>query len=280
VGTLVHAEASPQAFDIDLFERLNQEYESHPVVPRPREHSTAARAERARRHLLKVHESIGLADLKVLELGCNTGHDLWYLSHVFGADAWGVDVTEFASWAAFADERTHFVQADLARSSPLPADSFDRVISFAVFEHVDLPLEMLRAVFRVLRPGGIAWISATLYRGPTASHRNRDVYFPWSHLLFTDDVFREFYRRKGDTPKGAAWVNKLTWEQYRTYIRRAGFRMLGLSFDRKPLDEVFFHRFETVLGRYPRADLERNLFTTVLEKPRESRPRSSDEASG
>ncbi len=39
-------------------------------------------------------------------------------------------------------------------------------------------------------------------------------------------------------------------------------------FDIYPLDEAFYGRFEDVLGRYPRVDLERGFFTAVLEKPR------------
>jgi SAM-dependent methyltransferase len=267
IGTPGQGDAPMEALTIELFERLNDEYADHPLVPEPFVYTADAWIERAQRRLGQVHRSIGLADLKVMELGCNTGHEVWYLSHVFGCDAWGVDITERASWTTFTDDRTHFVKADLAQEDPFEPNSFDRVISFAVFEHVQRPYELLEALYRILRPGGMAWIHANLHRGPTASHRYRQVYFPWPHLLFGDDVFREYYRRRGMPEKPAAWVNRLTWEQYEAHMRRTGFRIRALNFRNRPLDESFYLRFEWILGRYPRSDLERDFFTVVLEKP-------------
>jgi hypothetical protein len=101
-----------------------------------------------------------------------------------------------------------------------------------------------------------------------ASHRYREINFPFPHLLFTDDVFREFYRRQGMPEMEAAWVNRLTWAEYEDHFARIGFRVRGTTFRETPLDEAFYARFESVLGRYPRTDLQRDFFRVVLEKPR------------
>ena len=37
--------------------------------------------------------------------------------------------------------------------------------------------------------------------------------------------------------------------------------------DGTPLDQAFYARFEPILGRYPRTDLQRDFFQVVLEKP-------------
>jgi len=150
---------------------------------------------------------------------------------------------------------------------PFPGASFDRIVSFSVFEHVGHPYASAAELFRVLRPGGLAWISANLYRGPMASHRYREVYFPWPHILFGDDIFREFYRRRGKPGQTAAWVNRLSWLDYEAMFRRIGFRLRSLRFSERPIDDAFYTRFEGVLGRYPRWDLERDFFHVVLEKP-------------
>jgi hypothetical protein len=77
-----------------------------------------------------------------------------------------------------------------------------------VFEHVAHPYAALAALHKVLRPGGLAWISANLHRGP-------HYLAPLRHVTFLpppveDDVFREFFRRRGLPEQGASWVNRLT----------------------------------------------------------------------
>jgi SAM-dependent methyltransferase len=255
------------AMDIELFEALNAEYASHPLVPDPPHRDSGSRAERARQRLETVHESIGLSGQRVLEFGCGAGFEIWYLDHWFGADAVGVDVIERAAWASLTGPRTRFVLADLAVDRPFPADTFDRVISFSVFEHVTHPFAALAELYRSMRPGGLAWISANLHRGPRASHQYRHVTFPYPHLLFGDEVFREFFRRRGLPEHGASWVNRLTWAAYEQHFLRLGFRIRALRFTETDIDEAFYLRFEEILGRYPRWDLTKDFFQVVLEKP-------------
>jgi ubiquinone/menaquinone biosynthesis C-methylase UbiE len=69
-------------------------------------------------------------------------------------------------------------RVDLAREQPFPDSSFDLVISNAVLEHVDRPLRMLESISRLLSPTGEAWLKFDLHRGPKASHRYREVFFP------------------------------------------------------------------------------------------------------
>ena len=223
---------------------------------------------RSRARLEAIHDRIGLAGMSVLEVGCGAGYEVWYLAHHLGCDAWGIDVTPRRAWQHLAGERVHLVDGDIAEPGILPDEAFDRVISFTVWEHIRRPIEAIAQLHRTMRPGGLAWIRANLHRGPTASHRARDIAFPFPHLLFTDDVIAEGLRRTGRPALGAAWVNRLTWEQYEAYILAAGFEIRALDFDIYPLDEAFYGRFEDVLGRYPRVDLERGFFTAVLEKPR------------
>jgi SAM-dependent methyltransferase len=257
----------PHRFDIELFEQLNAEYESRPIWPSPPVYDTPSLMARTRKRLMEVHNVIDLANKRVLEIGCGSGYEVWYLSHHFGAEGYGVDVAERTGWKTLADDRTHFVWADITDENPLPAEFFDRIISFVVWEHVTHPYRALEEVYRMLKPGGITWLHANLYRGPVASHRYREITFPWPHLLFSDEVIKEFYRRRGLEERGAAWVNKLTWAQYARYFELIGFNVKMVKFAGRPFDEEFYERFENALNRYPMFDLKQDFFTAVLERP-------------
>ncbi len=259
-------EAPRGAFDVALFERLNAEYADRPLVPEPRRYDHEAMIESAVGRLRGVHRAIDLAGRTVLEVGCGGGYEVWLAAHALGADAWGVDVAERRAWPALVGPRVHLQVADLATGSPFPPGTFDRAMSFTVWEHVEHPYRMLVETHRALRPGGLFWMKANLHRGPQASHLYRHIAFPFPHLLFSDDVISEALARKGVDVSGAAWVNRLTWAQYEDYFRAIGFRVLALRFRETPLDEAFYERFRDVLGRYPRWELSRDFFEVVLEK--------------
>jgi SAM-dependent methyltransferase len=268
VRSMYDTGSNPPVMDVALMEELNEEFRDKPVHPHPPKRDQTGREERAHGRLLDVHRAIDLADKRVLEVGCGLGFEVWLLSHHFGSDAWGVDVVERRSWTTLADERSHFVLADIVADSPFDADSFDRVISFSVLEHVVHPYSMLREVYRILKPGGLAWISANLHRGPLASHLYRELYMPFPHLLFTDDVISEFRtKRSGRKAGGASWVNRLTWSQYEDYLHAIGFVIRSLKFSETPLDEAYYERFSNILARYPRWDLTKDFFHVALEKP-------------
>jgi SAM-dependent methyltransferase len=273
VRTIYDTGGRPPVMDLALLESLNEEYRAKPIVPAPTQYDQASREDRAQRRLLEVHHQVDLADKRVLELGCGAGFEVWYLSHQFGADAWGIDVVERGAWGPLTDARTHFVCADIARDQPFEADFFDRVITFSVFEHVVHPFAVLKELHRVMKPGALAAISANLHRGPRASHLYREIFFPFPHLLFSDDVIREFRHKHHGRNDGASWVNRLTWSQYENYFREIGFVIHSLRFSETPLDEAFYERFSNILARYPRWDLEKDFFHVVVEKPADRQKR-------
>jgi hypothetical protein len=86
-------------------------------------------------------------------------------------------------------------------------------------------------------------------------------------LLFHDDVFREFYKRRGRDVDGASCVDRLTWAESDRAIARVGFRMESLDFSGSEFADAFYRRFEDILGRYPRWDLTRDFIRMVLRKP-------------
>ena len=261
-------EGSVARYDVELLEELNREYASKPLVPQPQGEAAKPRVDRAHRRLVMIHEAIDLgAGKRVLEIGCGAGYEVWFLAHHFGADAYGVDVVERQGWATLAGDRVHYECADITQKNPFPPDTFDRVISFSVWEHVHHPYKALEELYKMMKPGGLAWVSANLYRSAVGSHLYRDILFPWPHLLFSDDVIKQFYERRGEKPKGASWVNKLTWDHYERFFEQIGFTVKMQRFSEREIDEEFYKRFEDVLGRYPRWDLSKDFFNVVLAKP-------------
>jgi SAM-dependent methyltransferase len=258
--------AAPIRYDLALFEALHAEYADRPIAATAPSYDPASLTERSRRRIAVVHDHLDLRGRTVLEVGCGAGYEVWFLARQLGCDAWGIDISPRIAWPFLVGERVHLVEGDIAVRDTLPAATFDRVISFTVWEHITHPLEAITELARVMKPGGLAWIRANLYRGPTASHRTRDIAFPFPHLLFEDSVIDEAMRRAGKAPGGSAWVNRLTWEQYEAAFIAAGFAIRALTFTLYPLDEAFYRRFEDVLGRYPKVDLERGFFQVVLEK--------------
>ncbi|HEX2755448.1 MAG TPA: methyltransferase domain-containing protein, partial [Candidatus Limnocylindrales bacterium] len=173
--------SDPIRHDLALFEQLNAEYAAKPVAPIAPRYDSASLSQRSRSRLTAVHDRIGLAGRTVLEVGCGAGYEVWFLAHHLGCDAWGIDISPRRAWPILAGGRVHLVEGDIATRGSLPANTFDRVISFTVWEHVTHPLEAITELERVMKPGGLAWVRANLYRGPTASHRTRDIRFPFPH---------------------------------------------------------------------------------------------------
>ena len=186
----------------------------------------------------------------------------------FGAEYVGVDIAEYDTWAESRSDVT-LVRRDISADPSDDLGEFDVIISLAVLEHVVHPHAMLNGHVRPTSAGRRrVSVDANLYRGPKASHRYRQVYFPWPHLLFGDDVWREFYRKVHDRDETFSWVNKLTYAQYLMYFDTLGFRQRKVWLTESTFDAPFYERFEDVLSRYPRFDLSHDFVHAVLERPR------------
>jgi len=249
--------------DLDLFKQLNAEYESKPLVAKARGLVSSSLTEQAETRAEMLERRIGIRGKRVLDIGCGRGQLARVLTEQYDCEYVGVDIKQYESWAEIrakgADLRVH----DITLLDNEDLGSFERIVSFAVFEHVERPYEGIEAIASLLGPDGIAYMSANLYRGPKASHRYREVYFPFPHLLFDDQVFLDFYAESGGRSR-PAWVNKLTAAQYREKVRDIGLSIVEEWASTTPLDEDFFERFSDVLGKYPRADLETDFIHLIL----------------
>ena len=265
-------------YDINLLLELNKEYESRRTVPAPRVYNEAANREYALSRVGFVSKQVDLSQKKsILEIGCGTGEVArGFVDSFENVTMLATEVLDHSSkWNPLATDRLVFAQLDVTKPESVQkvielngGRKFDLIVSYVVLEHVLHPYTLLKNCSKALNVGGEMYLRAQLYRGTDASHLYRDLFFPWPHLLFSDDVIEEFYRRQGKTGR-VTWVNKLTYAQYLLYFRQLHLAVTHEVIDKKPLDEGFYERFEDVLGAYPIFDLESNIFNVFLRKEQE-----------
>lgn len=139
----------------------------------------------------------------------------------------------------FVDEGARYIAVDLEREAlspstgngavvgrgehlPFPDASMDIVMSNNVMEHVTDPGVLVHEMLRVVRPGGLVFVSYTVWSSPWGGHETS----PW-HLLGGHYARRRYERKHGHPPKNrfgetmhAATVHGgLRWARTTPYAR-------------------------------------------------------------
>lgn len=93
----------------------------------------------------------------ILIVGCGFGFDEKNIKSLLpDADLWSIDISAAMLKLAIASGSPSRFALALAEKLPFPDESFHRVLSREVVEHVMCPKATLGEIHRVLRPGGIA----------------------------------------------------------------------------------------------------------------------------
>lgn len=91
----------------------------------------------------------------VLEIGCGAGHAIKAISSTYGASrAIGVDLDNRLIQRATKNQGLALFAVADATHLPFPDASFDVVVEFAAFHHVEDWRSAIKEAVRVLRPGG------------------------------------------------------------------------------------------------------------------------------
>lgn len=120
-------------------------------------------------HLARYELLPGNNDFSVLDIGCGAGHGSNLLSKKY-KHVCGVDISEDAIRYA----KENWSQGNIefkvgsALEIPFTDNYFDVVAAFEVFEHLDDWRKFLSEIKRVLKPGGMVYISTP----------NKDLYSP------------------------------------------------------------------------------------------------------
>jgi SAM-dependent methyltransferase len=286
-------------FDLDLFERLNEEYRATPIhaasslaqrrrmlTPTTEDRAAIPRDERVRYahdfQLKPILKDVDVANRTVLDVGCGYGYLSAALVECAGAArAIGVDVEPAPNWDEHRNPDIDLIHGDMSAAPLVAPESVDVVVSQVVFEHVTRPVQLLAAVYAAMKPGATAWLRLNIFAARNASHLYNEVFFPWPHLLFEDRVVAEFYRRHHALHQPRfPWINRMTVAHYLHVCRTLGFDLLEVRRKISPIDVPFYLRFEDTLGRYQALDLESDFLILVLGKGMDAARRTEAAVAG
>jgi cyclopropane fatty-acyl-phospholipid synthase-like methyltransferase len=255
-------------YDLNLFEQLNEEYSLKPIQATFPNNDPDSQFKTASSRLLRLRKLVTFEGKKILEIGCGRGYVSSLLASDYNCSVVGVDIRKYDEWELLKSKapKLDFRVVDLSNENPFVAESFDLVVSFVVWEHIIHPFTMLKECVKLLAPSGAMYLYANLYRSPIASHRYRQVFFPFAHLLFDEEVFSEFFIKHTGKSNPPAHLNKLTYSHYKEYFRILNLKIEHEQLYKKPLDKDFYDRFRDKLECYPIFDLEMQYFAVLLRK--------------
>ncbi len=186
----------------------------------------------------KVHDYYnkyikGKNNLRVLDIGCYVGTDIFMLPKTKDATYVGIDVSESVINQAKVlaqvrnEENVEFKVQDANGKFGFSEEEFDIIICLELLEHVQNPTDVLKEMKRILKPGGIIIMST-----PNADYiMNKIVKFlPKS---FLNKIHKE--RVKDFTRSGKDFeVDPTVWDEdahislfgysdWRRIVRKAGF---------------------------------------------------------
>ena len=120
---------------------------------------------------------------RLLDVGCGAGFFLEAASRVY--DGTGVELSAFASEYARRELGLRVITGDVVDGA-LPGEHFDVITLWNTIEHMNDPLEALKAVARLSRPGSLLVLSTGDVRGPLARSNLRgwNLMSPPYHLFF------------------------------------------------------------------------------------------------
>lgn len=158
----------------------------------------------------------------ILDFGCGSGDIARHLSEsghrVTGYDLSAAMIAE--ARRADRDDRVQWVARTGAQTTlPFEANSFHAVVASSVLEYVPDVAATLRALARVLRPGGFLFATVPDMRDP---HRHREY---WLRLAATTPILASLLDRSR-WHEGAAYlrisVNRLAPDAWQNRLRDAG----------------------------------------------------------
>jgi SAM-dependent methyltransferase len=122
---------------------------------------------------------------RLLDFGCGWGA---VLNEARGAGwrATGIEVDERK--VAFCREQgLHAVYGNLL-DRPFAAETFDAALAEQVFEHLYTPVEYMKELYRVLKPGGVLYVAVPNFGGVEAKLKGArwDLVHPVSHVRYFD----------------------------------------------------------------------------------------------
>jgi ubiquinone/menaquinone biosynthesis C-methylase UbiE len=164
--------------------------------------------------------------IQMLDVGCGRGRIINRLAEIYPKSRFtGMDLSSEAilsAWQEAADKKLRnieFIVADLSHfDESAEAESFDVVATFDAIHDQAKPLNVLRGIYRTLRPSGVYLMQDI--KGSSHIHNNLD--HPLGPLLYTVSCLHcmTVSLAQNGEGLGAMWGEEKT----REYLAKAGFR--------------------------------------------------------
>jgi len=190
---------------------------------------------------------------KILEIGSGLGY-LTYSLIEAGYNVTGMDVSQTAVSRAIKNFGDHFICGDLFEYSRLAPESINIVILTEVLEHVSNPMEFIKSIVKLLKPGG-----RTIITTPNKSFYPREVIWasdlPPVHCWWLSEDSMTYIAEKLD-------VN-ISFINFRNYYKINYQIVAARSFQANRLPEPFFDS-EGVLIKKSRPESRFKTYTQVI----------------
>src|SRR5215469_383691 len=192
------------------------------------------------------HGGIRLRNAHLLDLGSGYGGRTVRYKELGAARAVGLEISksmvnEGIEFARVKNLDVEFYEG-VGENLPFENDSFDVILSYDVFEHIETMDDLLRECRRVLKPGGTLYAVFPPFYHPTGSHLDGFVSkMPYANVLFPskplmnaatailielNDPYRPTPLRKTDK----LWaLNGVTIASFRRFVRETAFSSASLS---------------------------------------------------
>ncbi len=167
-------------------------------------------------------------DKTVIDFGCGEGLESLDLARNGARKVIGIDIREGAlaeaarkAQAGGLSDRCEFLHKTETKA--------DIIVSLDSFEHFEDPAAVLRTMYDLLKPGGLAMISF----GPTWYHPlggHLFSIFPWAHIIFSEQAlirWRSHIRWDGATRFGEVegGLNQMTIARFEELVSASRFRL-------------------------------------------------------
>lgn len=169
-------------------------------------------------------------ELKLIEVGCGGGATINRISNRFERSL-GVDIYDYS--AAFGESQQRYNSFNssfrhLNLEEELPAERFDRLISFEVIEHLRSE-DALSKYNEILTTGALAAISVPNKWWIFETHGARLPLLPWNRVPFFSWLPRSIHERYAN-------ARIYTRSRIESLLRKHGFEILSTQYITAPMD--------------------------------------------
>lgn len=197
-----------------------------------------------RLNILRSHAGFIDHELNCLDAGCGNGASLIRLSGDFrmchGVDTNPQYIDEFRSAVQSHSINNCTMATDDLCQSAISSESFDRIISFEVIEHLPDELAGVRTLFRVLRPSGKIAVSVPNKWWIFETHGAWLPILPWNRVPFVSWLPTPLHNR-------IAKARIYTQGRITSLLSSVGFRVTDVVYVTAPMDRLTFRPLQRIV---------------------------------